>query len=56
MFSWIIENLATIVICLALAAVVVLIIVGMVKNKRRGKTSCGGCQSCPMSGSCHRKM
>ena len=36
MFNWIARNLSTIIICLVLAAVVVLIIVSLVKDKRKG--------------------
>ena len=47
MFNWIARNLA---------AVVVLIIVSLVKDKRKGKSSCGcKCAHCPMAGSCHKK-
>ncbi len=54
MFMWFNENLANIIICMVLIAVVALIITGMFKNKRKGKSSCGsGCAGCPMSGSCH---
>ena len=54
MLTWLSENIATIMICVALIAVVAAIIVSMVKNRRKGKSSCGcGCADCPMSGSCH---
>lgn len=56
MFNWIARNLSTIIICLVLAAVVVLIIVSLVKDRRKGKSSCGcKCAHCPMAGSCHKK-
>lgn len=56
MITWLIENTATIIICAALIAVVAAIIIGMIKNKKNGKSSCGcGCSSCPMSSSCHTK-
>lgn len=56
MFNWIARNLSTIIICLVLAAVVVLIIVSLVKDKRKGKSSCGCKRAhCPMAGSCHKK-
>ena len=45
-------------IVLVLIGIVALIIVSMVRNKRRGKTSCGcSCAGCPMSGQCtgHKK-
>ena len=41
MFNWIARNLSTIIICLVLAAVVALIIVSLVKDKRKGKSACG---------------
>lgn len=56
MFSWLLENLATMIIGIMLFALIVLIAVRMVKNKRKGKSSCGcGCSACPMEGACHRK-
>ncbi|NCC61619.1 MAG: FeoB-associated Cys-rich membrane protein [Verrucomicrobiae bacterium] len=56
MLMWLAENLATILICTALAAVVALIIISMIRGKKKGKTSCGcGCTGCPMSGSCHHE-
>lgn len=55
MLSWFSENIATIIICAVLFAVVAGIIVSMVKNKKKGKSSCVcGCADCPMSGSCHK--
>ena len=54
MLSWIAENLDTILICLVLAAIVGAIIAVMIRNHKRGKSSCGcGCSCCPMNGSCH---
>lgn len=56
MLTWISENISTIIICAALIAVVVFVIAGMVRNKKKGKSSCGsGCANCPMSGKCHFK-
>ena len=56
MLAWLTENMATIIICALLIAVVTAIIVSIVKNKKKGKSSCGcGCANCPMSGSCHPK-
>ncbi len=52
--DWIVNNLATIIICLVLAAVVGLVIYKMAKDKKQGKSSCGGnCSCCPMGGCCH---
>ncbi len=56
MLTWISENIATIIICAVLLAIVATVIVGMVRNKKKGKSSCGsGCANCPMSGNCRSK-
>ena len=56
MISWISQNIATIIICLVLALIVTLIIVGLVRDKKKGKSSCGcNCANCAMRGSCHKK-
>ncbi|MCH5278628.1 MAG: FeoB-associated Cys-rich membrane protein [Christensenellaceae bacterium] len=56
MLEWLSENIGTIIVCAVLAAVLAAIIIHMVNNKRRGKTSCGcGCSNCAMSDSCHKK-
>ena len=50
------NNLATILICLVLAVIVALIIWSLVRNKKKGKSSCGcNCAHCAMAGSCHKK-
>ncbi|MCI9438208.1 MAG: FeoB-associated Cys-rich membrane protein [Lachnospiraceae bacterium] len=54
MSAWIVENMATILVSAILAAAVAGVIVSMVRNKRKGKSSCGcGCAGCSMNGSCH---
>lgn len=54
MLLWITENLATIIISLALAAIVAAIIVSLVRKKKKGETTCScGCPDCPMSDSCN---
>ena len=56
MLEWIASNIATILICAALVAIVAAVIAGMVRNRKKGVSSCGcGCSDCPMSGSCHTK-
>ncbi len=56
MMEWLKANLATIIICLVLAGIVAAIIVRLVKEKKKGKSSCGcNCSHCAMSGSCHKK-
>ena len=56
MLAWITENIGTILIWAVLLLVVVLIIRKLVKDKKKGKSSCGcNCAHCAMSGSCHQK-
>lgn len=56
MFAWIMENMATIIIGAILVVVVAAIIAGIVREKKKGKSSCGcGCAGCAMNGTCHRK-
>lgn len=54
MLTWLMENMATIIISAVLIFVVAAIIVSMVRGKRKGKSSCGcGCAGCAMNGACH---
>ena len=44
----------SILICAVLAAIVVLIIRGLVRDRKKGKSTCGAnCAHCAMAGSCH---
>ncbi len=53
MLSWIGANIGTILVVLALLAVVAGIILVTRRDKKRGKSTCGGnCGHCPMGGSC----
>lgn len=46
--------IASIAVILAIVAVFALVIRGMIKDKKSGKSSCGGgCAGCPMQGKCH---
>lgn len=57
MLHWISANLSTILISIALLAIVVLIIRGLVRQKKQGKSSCGaGCARCAMHGQCHHSQ
>ena len=48
--EWLAANLGTIIITLVLATAVTLVIVKMVREKKQGKSSCGGnCASCGCS-------
>lgn len=42
----------TILVCAIIAAVMVLLVRSLIKDKKKGKTCCGGCAGCAMSGSC----
>jgi len=56
MLAWLTANIGTIVVALAVAAILALIIRGVLKDRRQGKSTCGcGCKDCPMSGNCHSK-
>lgn len=56
MLAWIAENIGTILILAALIAVVAGIVAGMLRDRKKGKSSCGcGCAGCPMSSSCGHK-
>lgn len=57
MLHWISANLSTILISIALLAIVVLIIRSLVRQKKQGKSSCGaGCAHCTMHGQCHHSQ
>lgn len=52
MFSWLALNWGTILVCVVLVAIIVAIVVKLRKDKKAGKSSCGGnCKAC--GGACH---
>lgn len=54
MLGWIMANIGTILIVLVLTVMVVLIVRSLIKDRKQGKSSCGGnCGHCPMGGVCH---
>ena len=53
--SWLAANIGTIVICAIIVAIVVLLVWSLIRDKKKGKTCCGGCSGCSMSGVCHSK-
>ncbi|MBR4580324.1 MAG: FeoB-associated Cys-rich membrane protein [Lachnospiraceae bacterium] len=56
MIQFITANIGTIVIALVVAGIVAAIIVSIVRDKKKGKSSCGcGCENCAMKGQCHTK-
>ncbi|MBQ9557381.1 MAG: FeoB-associated Cys-rich membrane protein [Clostridia bacterium] len=54
MFEWIGKNIGTIIVLAVLAAIVALIIVKLIADKKKGKSaSCGcGCEACAMHDAC----
>ena len=55
MLTWLSANLINIVLIAVLALIVTLLIRGMIRDRRAGKSSCGGsCASCGACGSCGR--
>ena len=56
MFSWIYENIATVIGTAVIAVIFILIVVGEVKKRKQGKSGCGcGCDHCANSEFCHPK-
>lgn len=54
MLQFLAANWGTLVIGLAVAAVIVLVICKLRRDKKKGKASCGcGCKNCPSAGMCH---
>ena len=55
MLQWICENSSTILVSLVLLAVVILVVCIMMRDKKQGKSSCGGnCASCGGCCGCHK--
>lgn len=56
MLTWVLENLATILIGLGLLCIVAVIVRGMIRDKKKGKSSCGcNCANCAMGSVCHKE-
>lgn len=54
MLVWLTQNLGTVLISLGLLLIVLAVLGKLVRDRRRGKTSCGcNCAHCAMAGSCH---
>ncbi len=51
MLAWLAANFVNLVLILAVAALLGLIVRGMVRDRKAGKSSCGG--SCADCGVCH---
>ena len=56
MLGWIQTNLPTIAVSAALLALIVGAAAVLIRDRRKGKSTCGGnCGGCPMGGACHKK-
>jgi len=56
LFAWISNNLGTILITLVLILIVAGVIYSIVRDKKKGKSLCGGnCGHCAMGCSCHKQ-
>ncbi len=54
MLNWVTANLSTILVSAVLLAIVSLISLYLIRQKKAGKSSCGGnCAHCAMHGGCH---
>ena len=57
MLEWLYNNMANILILLAVAGIIALAIVVMIRDKKAGKSSCGcNCSNCAMAGKCHSNV
>ena len=55
MFAWLMDNLATVIVFTLLLAALVPILITVIRNKKKGKSSCScGCSGCAMEGKCHK--
>ena len=55
MVVWLAENLGTILVSVILIVIVALIIRIMIRDKKMGKSTCGGsCASCKMCAACRQ--
>lgn len=56
MLKLIADNAGTILVSLLLIALITGVVLQLRKDKKQGKSSCGGnCGCCPMGGACHKK-
>ena len=56
MLTWLTNNAGTVLITLCLMALAAVICRKLIRDRRQGKSACGGhCGACPMSGACHKK-
>ena len=55
MITWLAENLGTILISIVLIVLVAVVIRSVIRDKKMGKSTCGGsCASCRMCAACRQ--
>lgn len=52
MLEFLMNNWGTIIVCALIVAAMAGLVYSLIKDKKKGKTCCGGCSGCAMSGSC----
>ena len=55
MFAWIAENAVTIIVAAVVFAAVILAVVKIIKDKKKGAVCSSGCAGCSCSGDCAHK-
>lgn len=54
MLNFLAENISTIIVAIAVLAIIGFIVYKMIKDKKQGKSSCGcGCKDCANASMCH---
>ena len=57
MIEWLTENAVTLAVCAVLVLICGAIIYAMIRNRKKGRFSCGcSCASCPVSESCPKPV
>lgn len=52
--DWLIANGGSVAVGVVVLAVIAAIVAGMIRNRKKGKPSCGcGCAGCALAGQCH---
>ena len=56
MVLWVKGNIGTIVAALLLIAILCVVVAVIIRDKRKGRSTCGcNCAHCAMAGCCHKK-
>ena len=56
MLNWVTANLSTIIVSAILLAIIIAISTYLIRQRKRGRNSCGNCAHCAMHGTCHSKQ